>query len=381
MKIALGTLQDEFELSGEFQVFRGWRDHGIVANLDIQTFSPKGEKIRAFPFIRLKRGEFIFRKWLEQWDFIEHAKTFSQSVDVLHLFLPNPNFLWVADRVKKSVQIPVVVTCLGEKPEVPFGRWLDLFRKSFSFFSVRFLSNAFHGQGKFLCDKYLVGNQFLEGQLKKAGCPSEKISVSPILLPSESNPNEKCLDLARQMDKEPTFLYVGHFLPNKGLDVLLKSFSSLKDKSVRLFLAWSGLGDLSKVKKMVRDLGISDQVKIIEEPVHRGVLFLKAKALVLPFIVSFGQVSPPVLLLEAFRAGVPIIVSKFPSINEFGEEGKLVLYTDPNHWPTLRDKMNLILKDSHLEAVMRKNQREFFQNNTSFDFLEYYQALGTKNSR
>jgi glycosyltransferase involved in cell wall biosynthesis len=360
MRIGLGTLQDEFALSGEFQAFRGWAEALASAGVEARLFSPRGEGLRGSAFVRVKSGEFVLRKALEQWSFLDRCEELAPQVDALHLFLPSPYFLWIGDRVKRRTGRPVVVTCLGEDPDLSHRQWLSLCRRAPRFHAVRYAARLLSPASRFLCDRYIAGSDFTAGQLRRSGCPQDKLVVAPHRLPAQPEPDGRSLELARELTQRPTFLYVGHFLPNKGVDVLLRAFAALPRSEPALMLVWSGLGDLAAVRRELRALGLAARVRIVEHPVHRGALFAQARALILPFTASFGQVSPPIVLLEALRAGVPLIVSRSPSADGFGPDGESLWRTAPGDWRGLRDRMELVLRDPASADRMRPAQRRLY---------------------
>jgi glycosyltransferase involved in cell wall biosynthesis len=374
-RIAFGTLQDEFELSGEYQAFRGWAEGLAAAGCSARLFSPGGERLRGAGYTRLPAGEFPLRKILEQWRLADQAARLAPEVDIIHLFLPMPDCLWIGDRVKERTGKPVVVTCLGERPELEGRQWLALLRRSFRFYAVRGAAALLSPASRFLCDRYLAGGAAVAAQLRKAGCPEEKLQAASHRLPAEPPPDERSLALARELGVRPTFLYMGHFLPNKGVDVLLRAFAELEDAEARLMLVWSGLGDLEAVRRRARELGVEDRVRVVEHTVHRSTVLAGACALVLPFTASFGQVSPPILLLEAFRAGVPLILSRSASTREFDAGGRLWTVT-PGDWRSLKERMALVLREPAAAAAMRAAQRRSFAAQAgAFDVAEFYGGL------
>jgi len=376
IRIGLGILQDDFELTGEYQAFRGWAEGLCAAGLASRLFSARGESLRGAAYARVKSGEVVFRKIFEQWGLAARCTLMASQVDVLHIFLPMPLFLWIGDRVKRLTDKPVVVTCLAEQPELSPRQWLALCRQSFRFHAVRCAAALFSPTSRFLCDRYIVGNAFVADQLRRAGCPAQKLSVAMPRLPAEPEPDERSLALARELAARPTFLYVGHFLPNKGVEVLLRAFADLAAPESRLLLTWSGLGDLEAVQRRLYAARIEDRVRIVAHPVHRSVLFAQTCGLVVPFTASFGQVSPPVVMLEAFRAGAPLIVSRAPATEGFGADGRTLWYVPPGDWRSLKAKMELALGEPALAGAMRAAQRRFFaQEVEDFDFRAFYGSV------
>jgi glycosyltransferase involved in cell wall biosynthesis len=174
------------------------------------------------------------------------------------------------------------------------------------------------------------------------------------------------------MDPGRTFLYLGHFLPSKGIGVLLKAFAALDDESSRLVLAWSGIGDAGDVARRIDRLGLKGRVRVLSSPVHRSTFLAAGCALVLPYPFSYGQTAPPVALLEAFRAGVPVVVSGFGSLQALGGD-ETMLSARPGDWRDLAGKMRRVLAEPGQGAGMRSAQKALFAKlDKSFDARRIY---------
>jgi glycosyltransferase involved in cell wall biosynthesis len=375
--IALGTFQDEYELSGEFQVFIGWLERLKAAAVSTQVFSPVGAGLRARGFTSSRYGESLLAKWKEAWAFIEEAVRQSTTADVVHLFLPTPNFLWIADRVKARCPKPVIVSCFGEKPDGPFSQVLiDVF-KSARFYGVRYLSGWVTPRPKFLCDRYLAGSQAIAAQLQKAGCPVDRVQLFQPLLPTDiENADADTLEAAAAMRTRPTFLYIGHFLPNKGVDVMLDALARTRRPECGALLVWSGFGDEAGVRKRIRRLGLEKRVTVISRRVHRPTLFAQACALVLPFQSSIGQVSPPVIVLEAFRSGVPLLVSPIMAVREWAEDGHQAFFINPRDSGQIARQMDALLESPEKGTLMRQAQKDrYAERMRSIDLLGLYSPL------
>lgn len=376
MTIALGLLQDEYALTGEYQIFQGWAERVRAARLPARLFSPAGERLRADGFRRHETGESLWRTFREQWLFIEQACAIAPSVGALHVFVPTPNFLWIADRVKKACGKPVVATCLSERAELSGPMDLGSLWGALRFHLIRHAASRLVPIGRFLCDRYVAGTESVAEQLRRAGCRESVITVQLPLPPEEGLPDEASLSWARGADPERTFLYLGHFLPSKGVDCLLKGFAELGQPATRLALAWSGLGSLPDVQALCRRLGIEGRVSILDFAAHRSTLFSRARALVLPYPVSYGQTSPPMALVEAYRAGVPVVVSGLRPIEALGEEGEMMYTFKPGDWRGLAGRLRHLLDHPQEAEKMRRAQRERFRRlEAAFDPRRFYEGV------
>lgn len=128
----------------------------------------------------------------------------------------------------------------------------------------------------------------------------------------------------------PTLLAVARLVPQKGLDVLIEAMKAVGEAvpNARLLIAGDG-PERSALERLARELGVEDRVSLLG---HRGdiaPLMRRAWLLVHPARwEGFGLV-----LLEAMRAGLPIVatnVSAIPEIVVAGVTGRLVPPDEPN---------------------------------------------------
>jgi glycosyltransferase involved in cell wall biosynthesis len=359
LPIALGLLQDEFEFSGEFQVFRGWQEKLQRSGYRLIVFGPKGHLLRASGYRLHSQGEFPLKKWIEQWAFILEAVACAKEASIVHLFLPTPSFLWIGDWVKRASQRPVVITCLAEKADLSGFEWRRHVRQAPRFHIIRRIAADVFSEGRFRADRYCVGSQSLTRQLTQAGCPADRLVKMHATLPMEPEPDDRSREAATWMGVSPTFLYIGHFLPTKGIEPLLEALA-LMPAQVRLLLAWSGLGDRPAVETQIQKLGLAGRVRIADHPIHRTLIFAQALGLVAPFPVSYGQVSPPVVVLEALRAGVPLVVPPLASLDGLLDDQRTALFIDPYDPLSIAKAMQQLLAQPDFVRLMRDAQRAKF---------------------
>ncbi len=121
----------------------------------------------------------------------------------------------------------------------------------------------------------------------------------------------------------PYVLFVGRLASNKGLLPLVEAFSDLHrwDPSAYLVLVGADGGEEAAVEKRVRELGLTDRVRITGFVADESLLaaaFREARLFALPSqYEAFGLV-----LLESLAQGTPVIASRVGGIPEFIEDGK-----------------------------------------------------------
>lgn len=262
-------------------------------------------------------------------------------------------------------------------PCQPFS---ELFRPPYSFQYLKhwLAKNALWAKlnppGKSHC---IVGTQYQKDQLLRLGVSEGLVHVIPLGL---AQLNQKHLPRKRareyySLPEGPLIGYLGHYSPIKGVPVLLSAFEQLVQRmpEARLALAWSGKGeDAARVKRMM------DKEPLRERVSQMGIVdanvFLSAlDVCVLPFVhSSFPHF--PLVLLEAFAAGTPVITSDLGGLSEIVEDGTTGLLVAPDDPEALAAAMREILEDADLRNQISQNQKEAFETNFSieavFDRLE-----------
>ncbi|MBS1578138.1 MAG: glycosyltransferase family 4 protein [Bacteroidetes bacterium] len=167
------------------------------------------------------------------------------------------------------------------------------------------------------------------------------------------------------------FLFTGGIHPRKNLLTLLKAFSVFKKRqqsNMKLLvagrLAWKNNDLLDKLEtyKYRNDVVLFGYVKE-DELVN---ITASAYALIFPsFFEGFGV--PP---LEAMQCNVPVITSNVSSMPEIC--GAAALYTNPNSYNELAEKMMQLYKDETLRNKIideGKEQCKKFNWNTTADLM------------
>lgn len=168
----------------------------------------------------------------------------------------------------------------------------------------------------------------------------------------------------RQQNKNNNsyILYLGSLIKRKGVDVLIQAFHRIsKDyPNVRLKIAGEGK-EMDNLKTLASELGLSQNVEFLgivrgENKTHllRNALFL---------ILPSRSEGLPVVILEAFASGIPVIASRVGGIPDIVEDGKNGFLVSPENANELTSKMLLLLED--------KSLRELFAENAATTALSY----------
>jgi len=161
--------------------------------------------------------------------------------------------------------------------------------------------------------KFISPSRFLADRLK------EKLGeVDVVVVP---NPLRRIEAKPKGVPESFRVLYVGRLVWYKGIHVLLKAFKKLKRKNAELIIAGSG-PELETVKRLSRTDGRIIPLGFISEEEKRKLL-IDASLVVVP---SLWPEPFPMIIVESFGSGTPVVASKVGGVPEIvidGVNGKL----------------------------------------------------------
>lgn len=179
-------------------------------------------------------------------------------------------------------------------------------------------------------------------------------------------PTGSGLYLAQPAGENPVrLIMVARFSEPKDHRLLLKAIYELQaDKNFQLDLVGDG-PLLSHYQKLVSQLKIDDRVRFLGARPDVPELLAKSQV----FILASKWEGFPISILEAMRAGLPVIASDVGGTGEAvinDETGFLVPRDDDE---TLKSKLRLLINDSGLRVKMGKNGRERYLKNFTLDHM------------
>lgn len=192
-------------------------------------------------------------------------------------------------------------------------------------------------------DRFIALTEFGKRKFIEGGLPAAHIRVKPNFLPEHRVPSDGHA-------KRRGGLFVGRLSPEKGIGTLLAAWEAL-DVPLRL------VGDgplLAAVRR--HQSGCIAVAGALPGAAIAGEM-ARAAFLVLP---SEWYEGFPMVLLEAFRAGLPVIASKLGAMAEIVEDGKTGLHFEPGKASDLAEKIRWAMANPETLRVMGENARKVY---------------------
>jgi glycosyltransferase involved in cell wall biosynthesis len=159
------------------------------------------------------------------------------------------------------------------------------------------------------------------------------------------------------LEGNPAILFLGHVSYIKGIDLLLRAFSSIaKDPFLeKAHLHIVGSGDMDKCcKAYIKRKGLLNKVHFWGPVTHANALRILQGSDI--FVLPSRYENFPVVLLEAMAAGKPIIATNVGGIPEFvkdGVNGILVSLLEPE----IAEALKCLIKDEEYQSTLGQNNR------------------------
>jgi glycosyltransferase involved in cell wall biosynthesis len=181
-----------------------------------------------------------------------------------------------------------------------------------------------------------------------------------------------------QLEGEVKLLFVGKLISLKGVDLLLKAFSDLKNSTstdIRLYIAGTGTHE-PMYKSLASQLGVEKQVHFLGHlPLSECYsLYRSCSMLVLPSRFE----SAPMTLLEGLAAGIPIVATNVGGIPEIVEDGRNGFLTRPDSSEIAEKIRFLIAHPEDCERISRNNLEDagkYSWRNIALAHIDLYKSL------
>jgi glycosyltransferase involved in cell wall biosynthesis len=173
-------------------------------------------------------------------------------------------------------------------------------------------------------------------------------------------------------DQKPIVIAMGRLTPQKGFDILLKSFSRvISEIDARLIVMGEG-PQRAYLENMIRDLGIADKASLAG--FQRNPYALLAHSDV--FVLSSQYEGLPMAILEAMACGIPIISTDCRSgPKEILQSGQCGILVPVNNETALADAITRLLKDREQREEFSKRGKERMKDFAINEIVRQYENV------
>jgi glycosyltransferase involved in cell wall biosynthesis len=152
----------------------------------------------------------------------------------------------------------------------------------------------------------------------------------------------------RPIDTQPSLIVmVARFASQKDHASLLQALSGLLRMEWSLLLV--GTGELEpRIRAQIAALGLGDRVRILPAETNVDRLLMEAQI----YVLSTHFEALPISILEAMRAGLPVVATDVGGISESVREGETGLLTRHGDVDGLRDALARLIADPALRLAL-----------------------------
>jgi len=201
------------------------------------------------------------------------------------------------------------------------------------------------GTWQYKVNRFIALTNFAKSKFVEAGFPADKIAVKANFL------HDPLQEAHRPNPTIPGFvLFVGRISEEKGIKTLLQAWSALDNQSLLKVAGTGPLEALLQGKNNIAALGTQTAVAISR-------LMQQAAFLVLP---SEWYEGFPLVLVEAFAHGLPVLASRLGSMADIIKDGETGLLFEPGNPQELAEKAKWLLENPQQTQKLGENARRNF---------------------
>jgi glycosyltransferase involved in cell wall biosynthesis len=177
--------------------------------------------------------------------------------------------------------------------------------------------------------RFVTPSRFMREKFLDFGFPDRQLAQVPHFL--------DCVNIRPSREIGKYFLYVGRLSSEKGPEILLRAAPELTNEDIRL------VGDGPDENRLRQEYGRQENVRFLgrREGQELRELFAGARAVVVP---SVCYENFPMVILEAYAHGKPVVASRIGAIPELVEDGGTGLLFEPGNCAELASKLRELVR-------------------------------------
>ena len=231
---------------------------------------------------------------------------------------------------------------------------------------IRLLTGNFLTRNFYLnVNKIIAISQNVRKSMESIRIAPQKIVVIPPPI-SENFFNHEIKNGEIGHKESVTLLFVGNTSKEKGLMILLKAMKLLiKKENMKINLVvvlHEHQNKIAKVSDLIKELGISENVKILGVVKDMPKLMSMCYAVVVPFTSTFGPSDYPLIIIEAAALRKPIIASNIGGIKELIHHRVNGLLTKPSDYHSLAQTIKYLIENNELAVKLGENAAKNIEN-------------------
>ncbi|MCR4309324.1 MAG: glycosyltransferase family 4 protein [Deltaproteobacteria bacterium] len=196
-------------------------------------------------------------------------------------------------------------------------------------------------------DAFIALTKFQRKTMVEAGLPAERVHVKPNFIPGNFNQTPG-------KDRGKYAVFVGRLSLEKGVRTLLSAWRSVHGLPLRI------LGDgpfRGELEAQVRAQGINAEFL---GGVHRDEVLSVVSGACLQIVPSECYEGFPMVILEAYACGTPVVASRIGSLAEIVLDGETGLHFEAGDPVGLAQRVNHLVERPELARRMGMKAREIF---------------------
>jgi len=330
-------------------------------------FEPKEEEVDGYRIHYFSRTlkplcySYLFGQLNISWDMMEAIKYNIRKFDVVHLHSWRQFPDVIVHHYASKYNVPYVIQAHGSVPRV--GKEFRKLLYDFTF-GYRVLYKA---------SKVIALSRVEAEQYRRMGVPEEKIAIIPngIDLSEYANlPPKGAFKKKFGIPKDKkVILYLGRIHRIKGIDLLIKAYAYLIEKmgnkDAVLVMAGPDDGYLNEAKALADSLRVSDSVMFVGPlyGVDKLAAYVDSDLCVLPSRYE----TFPMVLLEAYACGKPIVASNVGGLKELIMDGETGLLFEAGNFKQMAEKMIYLLNNVGRAVELGRKAKKLVEEKYSID--------------